>query len=137
MFKNSPQGLWRYIGRYMWYKKIHTYLDPHKKTMPLNAYGCCATVRDLCKSHRKCSTKHHCGHKISGQKLVDFCTYKKDLVLPSTCVLPSGFDLNSEYPVCRTLHYQLVEYFSSARVLKDEVHVEDTAGRKVGTKKNF
>ena len=57
-------------------------------------------------------------------------------MLPSTCVLPDGFQLDSEYPVCKYMNKYLKEFFSSARVLLQDIDVEDT-GRKCGRKKIF
>ena len=105
--------------------------------MPSNKYGCCETVRDMCKSHSgKCSKVKHGGYTVSGTKLVQYCSTKGELVLPSTCVLPDGFQLDAEYPVCKYMNKYLKDFFSSARVLPQDINVADT-GRKCGRKKIF
>ena len=104
--------------------------------MPVNPYACCETVRDLCKSHTKCCKVRHGGLFVTGTRLVEYCTLKGDLVLPSTCALPTGFDLEDQYPICKYMHKNITDFFSCARVLPEDLIVTDT-GRKQGGKKIF
>ena len=103
--------------------------------MPRNPYACCGTVRDLCKSHLKCSKTRHGGYTVQGRKLVQYCALRNELVLPSTCAL-TDFHVDTEYPVCRYFHNSLREFFSDDKVLEKNIQVEDT-GRKLGKKKIF
>ena len=102
--------------------------------MPVNKYACSTTVRDLCKSHHKCSKERHGGFSVSGNKLVQYCCEKGELVLPSTCPLPQGFELDGEYQVCRYMQKKMVEFSPSPSVTRKKIMVEDT-GRKSGKKK--
>ena len=104
--------------------------------MPVNKYACSTTVRDLCKSHHKCSKERHGGFSVRGNKLVQYCCEKGELVLPSTCPLPEGFDLDSEYAVCRYMHKNLSEFSPSPSVNEEKIVVKDT-GRKSGKKNLF
>ena len=105
--------------------------------MPVNPYGCCETVRDLCKSHSgRCSKVRHGGYTVLGRQLVQYCILKNELVLPSTCALPQDFNMEKQYPVCKYMNKYLTDFYSSARVLPEDISVEDT-GRKCGRKKIF
>ena len=53
------------------------------------------------KSRTKCFKVDHGGLFVTGTRLVEYCILKEDLVLPSTCALPPGFDLQDEYPICK------------------------------------
>ena len=69
--------------------------------MPRNRFRCHPAVKVLCTNHGSCCKYCHGEYTATGTELVLYGVRKGGLQLPSTCVLPQGFELDASYPVCK------------------------------------
>ena len=54
-----------------------------------------------------CSKDRHGGLFATGKQIVQYAVCRGGLKLPSTCLLPEGFTLEGEYPLCRAMHHRI------------------------------